>query len=161
MNRWSSLRIAIICVAVLLFSQRTGEATLSFARELTVVAAVSPVYGAIARTAHVGGEVSVEVIIDSNGKVKSSKGSGGHPLLLAAAKDASKQWLFEPAGSDSVDRVATLIFVFKMMPRCAPATDLTPIFHPPFKIEVRGETPPITCSDCSAAEQEELRCKNP
>jgi TonB family protein len=156
----SSLRIVIICLAVLLFSQRTGEATLSFAEEPTVVAAVAPVYGAIARTAHVGGEVTVEVLIDSDGKVKSVKGSGGHPLLLAAAKEASRQWLFAPAGSESIDRVATIIFVFKMMPRCAPAIDLTPIFHPPFKIEVRGETPPITCSDCSQAEQEKLRCTN-
>jgi TonB family protein len=149
-----------MCAAVLLFSQQTGEATLSFAEEPAVFAAVAPVYGALARTAHVGGEVSVELIIDSNGKVKSVKGSSGHPLLLDAAKEASRQWLFAPVGNDAVDRVATVTFVFKMMPRCATATDLTPIFHPPFRIEVRGETPPITCSDCSPSEQEKLRCKN-
>jgi hypothetical protein len=44
MNR-SSLRIAIMCAAVLLFSQQTGEATLSFAEEPAVFAAVAPVYG--------------------------------------------------------------------------------------------------------------------
>jgi len=129
--------------------------------ELTVVAAIVPVYGAIARSAHVGGEVTVEVVVDSKGKVKSVKTLGGHPLIASTAKEAAKHWLFTPSKDASVDRKAILVFVFQMMPRCAPPADLTPIFYPPYKVQVRAETPQITCSDCSPKEQERLRCQNP
>ncbi len=125
-----------------------------------VVAAIVPPYPIIARAAHVGGEVRVEVSINPNGEVVSAKASG-HQLLADAAERAAKQWRFAPAKDVSSNRMATLIFAFQIMPRCAPVTDLTPIFYPPYKVEVRGEKPPIICDDCSRAEQERLRCKNP
>jgi Gram-negative bacterial TonB protein C-terminal len=156
-----SIFIATILSAVVAMSSagRLG-ASVEPTEELTVVAAIVPVYGAIARTAHVGGEVTVEVVVDSKGKVKSAKPLGGHPLIASTAKEAAKHWLFTPSNA-SVDRQATLVFVFQMMPRCAPPADLTPIFYPPYKIQVRAETPPITCSDCTPKEQEKLRCQNP
>jgi len=161
MNRRLAFTIAVISAAVLMSVWGVVKAAFESAEGPVVVAATAPVYGAIARTAHIGGEVTVEVIVDPDGKVRSVKETGGHPLLVAAANEASRQWRFAPAKDTSVDRLVELVFVFRMMPRCAPAADLTPIFYPPYKVEVCGETPPITCSDCSPAEQEKLRCKNP
>ncbi|MDQ1637688.1 MAG: hypothetical protein QOF62_1027 [Pyrinomonadaceae bacterium] len=125
-----------------------------------VVAAIVPPYNAIARTAHVSGEITVDVEINSFGKVVSAKMSG-HPLLAKSAKEAAEQWCFVPTSENSIKRRATLVFAFRLMRGCSPATDLTPIFYPPYKIEVRGETPPRTCSDCSPEEQEKLRCPDP
>src|SRR2546426_5244435 len=42
---------------------------------------VQPQYPAMARTAHVSGQVSVQVLIDENGNVVAAPASSGHPLL--------------------------------------------------------------------------------
>jgi TonB family protein len=159
----SRLVFAVVTVfaAVLMFSRYTNGATSDPLRPPDVVAAIVPVYGAVARTAHLGGEVTVEAIVNPKGQVTSVRVLGGHPLLLNAAKEASRQWRFEPAKDSSANRTVSLVFIFKMVRECAPPAELTPIFYPPYKIEVRGETPPITCSDCSPKEQEKLRCPNP
>src|SRR5437763_14124514 len=87
----------ILCVMVAMSStDRVGVSGKS-TEELTVVAAIVPVYGAIARSAHVGGEVTVEVVVDSKGKVKSVKTLGGHPPIASTAKEAAKHWLFTPS----------------------------------------------------------------
>jgi TonB family protein len=125
----------------------------------TVIAAITPPYPLVALAAHVGGEVTVEVVVNSKGEVISTKASG-HQLLAEAAERATKQWRFAPV-TDSSNPTATLTFAFQLMPRCASVTDLTPVFYPPYKVEVRGEKPPIICDDCSPAERERLRCKNP
>src|SRR5438094_8787698 len=46
---------------------------------------VQPTYPAMARTAHVSGQVSVQVLIDENGNVVAAHASSGHPLLQPAA----------------------------------------------------------------------------
>lgn len=161
MKRNSIFALAFVLAVVVVSLPATLGAAFDSTESPTAVAAMAPAYPPIARTAHVGGEVTVEAIIDSNGKVTSVKASGGHPLLLAAAKEASKRWRFAPAKDTSVNRTVTLVFVFQIMPRCAPVLDLTPIFYPPYKVEVRGEKPPITCEDCSPAEEKKLRCQNP
>ncbi|HZS08220.1 MAG TPA: energy transducer TonB [Blastocatellia bacterium] len=156
------LTILILAMALLIGLQIviTASSRSAAIESPAVVAAIVPPYPIIARTAHVGGEVTVEESINSNGEVVSAKASG-HQLLAGAAERAAKQWRFAPAKDAYGNRTATLIFAFQIMPRCAPVTDLTPIFYPPYKVEVRGEKPPITCDDCSPAEQERLRCKNP
>ena len=161
MKSRSVFAVVIMSAAILMFFHDGNGATFDPLPSPAVVAAIVPVYGAVARTAHLGGEVTVEAIVNPKGQVSSVRVLGGHPLLLNAAKEASRQWRFEPAKDSSADRKVNLVFIFKMVRGCAPAADLTPIFYPPYKIEVRGETPPITCSDCSPKEQEKLRCPNP
>jgi TonB family protein len=124
-----------------------------------VISAMAPIYPPIARAARIGNEASVEVKINSSGEVISAKASG-HPLLRAPAEYAARRWRFVPASGTSVEHTVKLTFVFTLMPRCAKPVELTPIFYPPYKVEVRGEDAPIICDDCSPAEQERLRCKN-
>jgi TonB family protein len=66
---------------------------------------VAPQYPELAKKMHVSGSVRLEVLIASNGQVKSVKPLGGHPLLIDAAESAVKQWRYEsgPEGSEIVE----------------------------------------------------------
>ena len=163
MNLKRHIKTSAIAVALLIALQliAAGHHSVIDPEQSTVTVAMSPPYPIIARHAQVSGDVSVEVSLNSAGEVVSARATGGHPLLNAAAERAAKEWRFAPSGDDPSNRTVSLVFSFKLMPRCAPATDLTSIFYPPYKVEIRGEKPPIICDDCSPARQEELRCQNP
>jgi TonB family protein len=124
-----------------------------------VVAAIPPPYPIVALAIHASGEVTVEIAINAKGAVISAKASG-HKLLAGAAERAAKQWRFTPV-TDGSNRTATMVFSFQIMSPCTPAADLTPIFYPPYKVEVRGEQPSPMPSDMSPAEWEKVRCKKP
>ena len=71
---------------------------------------VAPVLPAIARQMHLEGTVRLQIEVSPAGKVTSVKALGGHPILITAATNAVKEWLFEPdAGSTSV----VVSFTFK------------------------------------------------
>jgi TonB family protein len=55
-----------------------------------------PVYTAIAKAAHAGGIVTVQVLIDENGKVVSAHAVSGNPLLLRESVQAAYQARFTP-----------------------------------------------------------------
>ncbi|MDT4895827.1 MAG: periplasmic protein TonB [Acidobacteriota bacterium] len=55
-----------------------------------------PVYSAIARAARASGTVTVQVLIDENGKVVSARALNGHPLLLKESVQAAYQAHFTP-----------------------------------------------------------------
>lgn len=57
---------------------------------------VQPPYPPIARSAHVSGQVTVQVLIDENGNVISASAASGHPLLRAAAVNAARASKFSP-----------------------------------------------------------------
>jgi outer membrane biosynthesis protein TonB len=42
------------------------------------------------------GEVSVEVLIDEQGKLQCARGIGGHPIAIPAAIWAIRKWTFNP-----------------------------------------------------------------
>jgi len=56
---------------------------------------VAPEYPELAKKMHVSGSVKLELLVSSNGQVKSVKALGGHPLLIDAAEGAVKQWRYE------------------------------------------------------------------
>lgn len=66
---------------------------------------VAPTYPELARKMHVSGAVRLEVLVASNGQVKSVKPLGGHPILIDAAESAVKQWRYEagPEGTQIVE----------------------------------------------------------
>lgn len=57
---------------------------------------VQPAYPAIARAAHVSGQVRVQVLVDENGNVVSATPVSGHPLLQGSAAAAARQSKFSP-----------------------------------------------------------------
>lgn len=57
---------------------------------------VEPLYPDIAKQARIQGNVRIDAIIDTSGRVVEMKVLSGHPLLANAALSAVQQWLFEP-----------------------------------------------------------------
>lgn len=57
---------------------------------------VDPVYPPIARAAGVMGDVVLQVDIDSEGHVSAVKTISAPPMLIGAATDAVKQWIYRP-----------------------------------------------------------------
>jgi protein TonB len=65
-----------------------------------LINSVSPIYPAMARTQHIGGDVRVDALIDANGRVTTMKVISGPALLHQAAMDAVRQWKYEAATLD-------------------------------------------------------------
>ncbi len=57
---------------------------------------VDPDYPRLARELHLAGTVRLEVVIGLDGRVKSVKPLGGHPLLVQSAEQAIRRWRYEP-----------------------------------------------------------------
>lgn len=69
-----------------------------------------PVLPVIARRMHLEGTVRLQVEVSPAGKVTSVKPLGGHPILITAASNAVKQWLFDP---DVQSTAVVVSFTFK------------------------------------------------
>ncbi len=65
-----------------------------------LLSSVPPVYPSLARNQHVGGDVRIDALIDTNGRVTSMKVLSGPTLLHQAAMDALHQWKYQPATLD-------------------------------------------------------------
>jgi TonB family protein len=66
---------------------------------------VAPAYPELAKRMSVTGKVKIEVVITPDGRVKSTRVIGGHPLLVQACQDAVKEWKFAPAPEESTQIV--------------------------------------------------------
>jgi TonB family protein len=66
-----------------------------------IKAKVTPAYPELARRMNVSGKVKLEVIVTPDGRVRSSRAIGGHPLLVQACQDAVKEWKFFPAPEET------------------------------------------------------------
>ena len=66
---------------------------------------VAPVYPELAKRMSVSGKVKIEVIITPDGRVKSTRALGGHPLLVQSCIDAVKEWKFASAPEETTQVV--------------------------------------------------------
>lgn len=57
---------------------------------------VKPVYPPLARQARISGTVRLVAIIGRDGAIRNLQVTAGHPLLVPAAVEAVKQWLYLP-----------------------------------------------------------------
>jgi len=64
-----------------------------------------PVYPELARRMNVTGKVKIEVVVTPDGRVKSTRVVGGHPLLVQACQDAVKEWKFVSAPEETTQVV--------------------------------------------------------
>jgi TonB family protein len=64
-----------------------------------------PAYPELARRMNVSGKVKIEVVIATDGHVKSTRVIGGHPLLVQTCQDAVKEWKFVAAAEETTQIV--------------------------------------------------------
>ena len=64
--------------------------------EASLIHRVDPIYPAIARAAHISGEVKLRATIATDGTVKDYEVVSGNSLLLRAAISAIRQWRYRP-----------------------------------------------------------------
>jgi protein TonB len=102
----------LVCVALAAIAMGVGVAAAGAAdaeAPRVVIKRIMPVYPDLARKVHAAGKVKLSVAVTPEGKVKRVDVVGGHPLLVVAASDAAKQWLFAPASRESSE---PLVFDF-------------------------------------------------
>jgi len=62
---------------------------------------VAPAYPELARRMNISGKVKLEIVIAPDGRVRSTRAIGGHPVLVQSCVDAVKDWKYEPAGEET------------------------------------------------------------
>lgn len=100
MKRWTAIltllfaTIAVVCPKPS-FAQDEPESK----RKIT--SRVMPDYPDMARRMNIRGVVKVDVMVGSNGMVKTVDIKGGHPVLAQAAVNAVRKWRWEPSSHDT------------------------------------------------------------
>ena len=106
--RQAVLTITLVAMSVGAVGMRTGlAADEPGSRKATK--RVQPFYPELARKLQLRGTVRLTAVVASGGRVTDTEVLGGHPILAAAAQEAAKQWVFQPASSESRE---LLVFVF-------------------------------------------------
>lgn len=85
-------------------------------RPATLVNRVEPVYPVMAQQMHVSGTVELEAVIGTDGRIRELKVKSGPPLLVRAAVDAVRQWLYEPTllNGDPVEVIQPITVRFNL-----------------------------------------------
>jgi protein TonB len=65
-------------------------------RMATPIHKIDPIYPPLARQARVSGTVELLGVLGTDGRIHELKVLRGHPLLVHAAMEAVRQWIFEP-----------------------------------------------------------------
>jgi TonB family protein len=100
--RWSRFAVSAVTAALLssaVVAQTQTQVTEEGKRK--VKTKTSPTYPEIARRMNVTGKVKIEVIITPDGRVRSTRIIGGHPLLVQVCEDSVKEWKFFPAPEET------------------------------------------------------------
>ena len=66
-------------------------------KQARLISSVPPSYPVLAKNQHVAGDVRIDALIDSSGRVTTMKVVSGPTLLYQAAMDALRQWKYQPA----------------------------------------------------------------
>ena len=78
--------------------------------EAKILKRVMPLYPQLARNARISGKVHLMSIIAKDGTIQKLEVIDGHPLLVGAALDAVKQWIYRPTllNGAAVDVIAPI-----------------------------------------------------
>jgi TonB family protein len=97
--------LVVMTVAQSVFAQQVSVDSRSL--EEHVISKAPLVYPAIAKAARIEGIVILQIEIDADGKVISTKTVSGPPMLVQAATDSVKQWKYRPFEGDGLKVPAT------------------------------------------------------
>ena len=104
-SRWkkfaATATVAALLTGVSAFSQ-TGSTDET---KRKVKSRTTPAYPELARRMNVIGKVKIEVVIAPDGRVKTTRVVGGHPLLVQTCQDALKEWKFVVSSEETTQIV--------------------------------------------------------
>jgi protein TonB len=106
-SEWSKIirGLATAAVGLSLGTASFGQTGSTDEGKRKVKTKVAPAYPELAKRMNVAGKVKIEVVITPDGRVKSTRVIGGHPLLVQACQDAVKEWKFVPAAEETTQVV--------------------------------------------------------
>lgn len=104
-SRWRKLAVATTAALVLSGASGFAQTGSTDESKRKVKTKTAPLYPELARRMNVSGKVKIEVVITPDGRVKSTRIVGGHPLLVQACQDAVKEWKFVPAPEETTQVV--------------------------------------------------------
>ena len=86
----------------------------------------------------------VKVNIRQDGHVISVEAVSGNPILIGGTRDVASRWEFAVTTDKNKTRTAELVFVYRLVPKDLPRVGLSPIFKPPYRVEVTAALPDDT-----------------
>jgi TonB family protein len=101
---WSKKLLVVAAAALFAVSLAFAQTTVEEGKR-KVKTKVTPSVPELARRMNITGKVKIEVVIAPDGRVKSSRAVGGHPVLVQSCLDAIKEWKFEPAPEETTQMV--------------------------------------------------------
>ena len=104
-SRWRKLAVAATAALVFSGASAFAQSGTTDESKRKVKTKTAPMYPELAKRMNVSGRVKIEVVVTPDGRVKSTRVVGGHPLLVQACQDAVKEWKFVPAPEESTQVV--------------------------------------------------------
>jgi TonB family protein len=87
--------LALAAASILVAGAATAQQSTIEDSKRKIKYKTNPAYSELARSMHLSGKVKIELVIAPDGRVKSSRAIGGHPVLVQSCMDAVKDWRFE------------------------------------------------------------------
>lgn len=103
--RWIRRIVVGVALSSILGTHALAQSSGTEEGKRKVKSKVAPAYPELAKRMNVVGKVKIEVIITPDGRVKSTRALGGHPLLVQSCIDAVKEWKFAAAPEESTQVV--------------------------------------------------------
>jgi TonB family protein len=103
--RWIRKAVVGMALSSILGTHALAQSSGAEEGKRKVKTKVAPAYPELAKRMNVVGKVKIEVIITPDGRVKSTRALGGHPLLVQSCVDAVKEWKFVAAPEETTQVV--------------------------------------------------------
>lgn len=88
-------------------------------QEARLITRVMPVYPRLAINIRLSGSVRLAAVIGTDGRVRELQVLGGHPMLVPAAVEAVRQWVYRPTllNGDPVEVATEIVVIFDCLTR--------------------------------------------
>ena len=104
-SRWTRFAVTATVAVLLAGASAFSQTGSTDETRRKVKSRTTPTYPELARRMNVSGKVKIEVVIAPDGRVKTTRVVGGHPLLVQTCQDALKEWKFVAASEETTQIV--------------------------------------------------------
>jgi TonB family protein len=98
------LKFAATCLLVAMALSLTA-ANLPAQDNRKVLSNPEPPYPEVARRLRLSGVVKVQVTISTDGKIKETKITGGHPIFVNSVEQTLKEWKYAPSSTETTTQL--------------------------------------------------------